>query len=140
MGRVRWEWMGAAAGVVLVALLFAPWYELDTEGDGAFLGTYAVGDTEVSAWDTLPRVSLVWIACALAVLVAALVPWLGGGQLATRWAAAAAVGITALGFVLAAMRLIDPPLESYSVGPAAFAATALSAVLLATAVLDLRRA
>lgn len=149
---LRAEWVGAVAGVVLLVLVFLPWWELDESAlrdqgpvptDSAqvrsFLDLYSAGDTDASAWDASPRAAAVWIALALGALALAAAQLWGLGTFARRGLAAAVAGLGAIALVLAAVRLVDPPYESFSPVTGAYAALAAIVVVLASTALALRR-
>lgn len=100
----RWEWIVAILGLVLLGLLFAPWYAVDwsanppkvTGPDGVEyqVGFFYTGDPDFSGWATGTVTSIVVAAFSAACLAQALVlravrsPAVGAAwNVAVEWAA-----------------------------------------------------
>lgn len=150
---VRPEWVGGAAGVALIVLVFLPWWELDagslqqTSPESApsdqvlgYLDLFSVGDTTASPWDATPRTAAVWIVTGLAAIALAGAAAGTLGKFARRGLAAGATLAGSIAFGIALLRVIDPPLESFTPMAWGYAGVAAAAAIAGAAALTLRQA
>ena len=137
-GRRIAEAVGALAGVVLVVLVFRPWWVLDPgavvpspgppqAGALGYLDLYAAPDA--SAWDGLRNGALIWIVTGLLGASLLLVRRLGLAGPALRAMRFAALGAALISLAIAVVRLADPPFAGYQPAVAAYAGTLAIAVV-----------
>lgn len=147
-GRRITDAAGALAGVVLVVLVFLPWWAFDPAADpgpslrqaGAvgYLNLYAAPDA--SAWDGLRSGALIWIATGMLGAALALAPHLGLAGPALRGMRVATLGAALISLAIALVRLADPPLAGYQPAAAGYAGTVAIAVLAIVVAAGLRGA
>lgn len=137
------DFICALAGVVLVVLVFLPWWQVDAAASPprfAAAGWTAYAPLEVramSAWNGELGAAVVWLATG--VLAAALVvvgPRRADSLVLLRPSVAA---FALVSLVAAVIRLADPPAGDYAPAPAALFGVGLMAVIAVSAVAGLRR-
>jgi CDP-diglyceride synthetase len=145
------EAVGALAGVVLVVLVFWPWWvfdpasaeaaldppqlapDFDRAGALGAINLYATPD--VSAWDGLRNGALIWIVTGGLGVALALTSRLGLAARALQGLRIAVLGAALVSLAIAVVRLADPPFAAYQPAVAAYAGTlAIAAIAICAAV------